>query len=217
MLTLTEKLFLLSLHEKKKWIELSNHHTLRYGLAGALLADLIHWEKIRIDDEKLVNMIQDTPIGNELLDKTIASIQESKQPHKISYWLDHLSCGKKQQMKLIASLESHGILRREEKRFLWMIPYIVFPDTNASAKYTVKEKLRSAVLANHPLEVHDQVLLSLLNACKMLDHVFTKDEIKSSRHRVNDLVKDEILGRAVFDVIQEVESGSIAAMLIISG
>jgi len=65
--------------------------------------------------------------------------------------------------------------------------------------------------------VHEQVLLSLLNACKMLDHVFTKDEIKSSRHRVNDLVKDEILGRAVFDVIQEVESGSIAAMLIISG
>ena len=41
MLTLTEELLLLALHEKKKTVELPGSSALPYALAGAMLVELV--------------------------------------------------------------------------------------------------------------------------------------------------------------------------------
>lgn len=215
MLTLFEELFLLSLHEKKS-IELSNDYTLRYGLAGAILAELIEMGRISIDDKKRVALRNDALTGQDLLDEALMKIKDSVKEHKLAYWIDHLSCGKKEQMKLISALEQKGVLRQEEKRFLWVIPYTVLPDMDASAKYALKERLRRAVLTQKTVDTREMILISLMKACQMLDHLFTRDEIKSARRKVEQLVKDELLGSAVTELIAEIEAASAAAVVAIA-
>jgi golgi phosphoprotein 3 len=76
-----------------------------------------------------------------------------------------------------------------------VIPYSVYPQQNASAKYWIKHQLRAVVMANEKAETRTLILLSLLKACRLLNLVFTKDERKAAANQIDELVKGEVLWR----------------------
>jgi hypothetical protein len=109
-----------------------------------------------------------------------------------------------------------GILRKEGLRFMWIVPYEIYPQRDASAKYWIKHRLRETVLANVSPDERTIVLLSLLSACKMLDLVFTKDERKAARHKIEQLGCDEVFGQAVADTLDSIEAAAVAAIMAAS-
>jgi Golgi phosphoprotein 3 len=217
MLTITEELFLLSLVEKKNSVAVPSSMELGYSLAGALLVELALNGRLVFVDKQKLKVVNGLPLGIAWLDDLLEQMLKKGQPKKTTYWISMLGASpKKLIQKLLASLQSKGVLNEEEKRFLWMIPYAEYSLQNASAKYTLKQQLRAVVLGGETATSQWVILLSLLKACNMLDHLFTRDEYKSAQKQVAALTAGEAFGQAVNEVMEEVMAAISAATLVAS-
>ena len=209
MLNLAEALFLLALDDDEGWIAALTLDTLRYGLAAALLADLALLGKIIVEDQR-VSLLDPTPVGDELLDETLTRIAESNKPRKVKYWIGALGF-RKLPKQVAQRLVARGVLREEDRRYLWVVPYAVSPQQDASAKYWIKQGLRAAGLTSAKPERRAVVLVSLIKGCRLLSLVFTRDERKAASKRVDELVKGEDFGAAVAQTLGDIEAATITA------
>ena len=214
MFTITEEFFLLSIDDDKGKIISAVSEGFHLGLAGTVLAELALQGKISVSNKKLT-VIDPTPTGDPLLDEGLARIAAEKRPRKINHWLQKLG-DNKLASKVAGRLVEKRVIRIEQKRYLWVIPYEVFPQVDASAKYWVKFHLRSAVLARGEVTPGILTLLSLLKACQLLNLVFTRDELKAASRKVADLVNGEIIGKAVAETIAEIEAAAAAVVVIVA-
>lgn len=215
MLTLTEELFLLSLREKKSTVGLPYSTAMPYALGGAMLAELVFSGQIQIDKDKRVWLINDAqPLEDKRLTELLDMIRESAKPRKITHWIITIAGkGKKLEKKLLGELIAQGILKEEEKKILWVIPYTEYSQQDASAKYLRKQHLRDIVLAGKAVDQQSVALLSLLKAIDLLNHLFTPDEIKAAGNRVDEIIKDESIGKAVIETVDSISSAAVAAAL----
>ena len=135
MLNLMEELLLLSLREKgeKGRVKFSSLD-LRYGLAGAVLAELSLKGKIEWDSKRRLQVIDSALCQDELLNEFLAEICHERKPAPLAEWINRLGNKKKIQSRLIASLIAKGNLQEKAERYLWVIPSEVYTQANASAK-----------------------------------------------------------------------------------
>lgn len=202
-LNIPEKLFILSVDDEQGEIRSSIKSTLPYGLAGGLLAELLLANKIQLQGGRLT-LVDSMPIGDAWLDEVLAEIAAGLKPRKLSRWIEIL--GRKQIIKQTAArLAERNVIRVEKKRYLWIIPYEIYPQLDASAKYWVKQRLRGIVLAGEITDEHDLILLSLLKACGLLRLLFTRDERKYASKKIQELVKGEVFGEAVARFLEQAE------------
>ena len=215
MLTLTEELFLLSMIETKNSVSVPNSMELGYSLAGALLVELALNSRLVFVDKQKLMVVNGQPLGVAWLDDLLEKMLEKGQPKKITYWISIYGASpKKLKQSLLASLQTKGVLKEEEKRFLWVIPYAEYSLQNASAKYVLKQNLRAVVLGGEAATSQSIILLSLLNACDMLDHLFTRDEYKFAVKHIAAISAVEAFGQAVNAVMKEVMAAIRAATMI---
>ena len=213
MFTILEEFFLLSIDDDKGKIISSVSDGLHLGLAGALLADLALQGKISVNDKRLT-VIDPTLSANPLLDEALAQIIADKRPRKVGHWLQKLG-NKQLASRVVERLVEKKVIRVEKKRYLWVIPYDVFPQVDASAKYWVKQHLRSAILAGGEVTPGIVTLLSLLKACQLLNLVFTRDEQKAAERKVTGLVNGEVIGKALAETIAEIEAAAAAVVVVV--
>ena len=210
-ITLSEELFLLSFYERKTSLALSPSPALPYALAGALLVELLLAGKIHLEESRRVMVDDVSPTGDPQLDSLLEYFQLVKKPKKLTYWINVFgSRMKKIQKGLVTSLLAKNVLREEKKRFLWVIPYSEFTQLDASAKYWRKQHLRAIVLGGDRSDDQSVALLSLLKACNLLNNIFTEDEIKVAARRVDDLIRDEAVGQAVVETVDEIAAAAAA-------
>ncbi len=209
MLTLTEELFLLSIDDDRGKITSFVSGTLIYGLAGMLLAELTLQGRIVIKNSKLL-LVNEDPTGDELLDEVLLQINEKKRTHKPNFWVRTIA-DRKLPGRVADRLVNKHILRDEGKRYLWVIPYEDSPSVDASAKYWVKHQLRSVVLAGVKPESGSILLLNLLKACRLLNLVFTLDEMQAANKKIDLLARGDVFGHAVARTIKEIETAANAA------
>jgi len=212
MLNLAEELFLVALNDEKGVLAGSAASYLGYGLAGAVLADLAILGKIGLGEKSRLVILDATLTGDPLLDEALTVIAGSKKPKKLSYWVSNLN-DKQLRKRVPARLVEKKVLQQEEKKLLWIIPYLAYPQEDASAKYWIKQHMRSMVFTAEPPEPRRVILLSLLKACQITNLVFTRDERKAAKRRIAELVKGEVFGEAVAKVIEEIEAATAAAVI----
>lgn len=210
LLNLAEELFLLAINEENR--RLASTY-LNYGLAGAMLADLALLGRVRVGEKRKLVVVDGTPTGDPLLDLGFMEILETKRPAKLLDWVNILA-EKRFWKRVPESLIAKGILYREDKQFLWVFPYAAYPQKDATAKYWIKENLRSIALTSQPGETRRVILLSLCKACQMLNLIFTKDERKTAAKRINELLRGETFGEAVAKTLEEIQSAAAAAVII---
>lgn len=209
-LIIPEKLFILMIDDDEGAVATSVKTTLRYGLADALLVELALANKIQLEDGRLA-LADPAPTGDTWFDEILAMIAAENKPRKLSHWVQ--AVGSKPTIKQVASrLAERNVIVIEKKRYLWVIPYEVFPQVDASAKYWVKQHLRGIVLAGEQADASDIALLSLLKACRLLRLVFTRDERKSADKKVDALVKGEVFGEALAKLLAEIQAAGGAAV-----
>jgi hypothetical protein len=213
MLNLMEELLLLALREKgeKGRVKFAGID-LRYGLAGAALAELSLQGKIEWNKHSEVQIVDKTAGPDPLLNDILVELGQARKPKNLSHWITALGeNGQHYQKEIIANLATKGFLQVKAGRYLWVIPYQVYTQSNASAKYQVKQRLRAIVLAGEKHDEYALTLLSLVQASGLLDHVFTVDEIKSVRKRVQTLVQDDAIGVTIAAVLQDIANTMAAA------
>ena len=216
-LSLPEALFLLALHEEKGKVHDSVAMSVHYGLGGAILADLALHQMIEINSKGRVIVLESPICGDEILDEAYLKIKDNEKLFKARYWVEEFSDNiRKLQKHLADNLVNKGVLRQEEQKYLWVIPYQGYPQLDASAKYWLKHHLREILLTNCKADALSIVLLSLVRACGMLQFVITRDEQKVSRRKIDQLSNDEAVGKAVLDAIELIETAAITAAMVAS-
>ena len=188
-----------------------------YGLGGALLANLALHKMIEIDAKGKVITFDVPPCGDEILDEAYTKIKDSNKTFKVRHWVEEFSDNiRKLQKRLAGNLVNKGVLKHEEQKYLWVIPYEAYPQLDASAKYWLKNQLREVLLTGNKADAHTIVLLSLVKACGMLQFIITRDEQKASQRRIEQLTHDEEIGKAVQDAIEMIEVAATTAAMMAS-
>ncbi len=210
MLSLPEKLFILAIDDDQGAIAASVKNKLRYGLAGAILSELAIMGKIVAEEER-VRVEDATPTGDSLCDQALTLIAAMKKPHKMGRLVNDLA-NEPLFKRTAERLAEHNIITIEKKKFSWISPSVVYPQIDGSTKYWLKSKLRAITLAGEKPEAQDIALLSLLQACRLLRLVFTRDERKFAEKRVETLATGEVFGEAVADFLAEIEAAASAVI-----
>ncbi len=196
-LTLAEDLALLALDDQTgKRLDLPPD-ALAYGLAGAIILDLSLANRVDTDQQQLT-VLNATPTGDNLLDPWLKLFQSVPQPKSVAFWLRELALAQATiHEAAVDRLVQRGILRREERRLLWVFGVRRHPTVDGRERIEVRTRLSQLILGNDLPAPRDAILLSLIHGCRLSDHVFAGLDLATRQGRLKALASMDLVGREV--------------------
>ena len=196
-LTLVEEIVLLSLDDATGAHLPITPQVVGFGLAGALLADLEMAGRIATRT-KCVELIHAEPTGNPILDPWLQKIAVEKKCHPIAYWLLVFSDEKRElENAALDHLVHRGILRRQDKKILWVIGLRRYPTVHNEERVEVKTRLARLIGGEGQATHFDATLISLLRGCYLLPEVFGPDVLDGRSARIDSIADADPVGREV--------------------
>ena len=186
--------------------------SMQCAFAGSVLMDLALENRIDTDLKRLV-LIDPTPLGDDLLDPTLALIAQSTETHDARHWVDQLADGAEEfRERSLARLVERGILRREEDRFLWVFQSRRYPIVDGEAEREVKLRIMEVLFGNEIPDPRDIVLICLVDACGILRELLTARELERAAARIEQVRKLDLIGQAVSKAVWDIQSSIALAM-----
>ena len=214
MLSLPEKLMLLALHDKKGSVIFSASTALPFGLAGSVLIELLLRRKVELVNAK-IKILENTSTGNELLDEALNLIYRTEKLRDAKYWVQRLNSKIKGiKERVLEDLINKGILIRKEQRIMWVIPTKRYPMINAGLEEEIRGRIHQVVIQQDKAKDEDIALLSLINACELINEVFKKEERKRAKQRIKEITEEEQIGEAVSSIVTEIIFAISAAVAV---
>ena len=204
---------LLSLDDKSgKFVDLPPL-AMDQALAGAALLELAFQNRIDTDLTHLT-LVNAKPTGEGMLDPLLEKIVEAQDKKDAKYWVGVFSAeGEKLREKTLDRLVQRGIIKREEKRFLWVIPGRRYPMVNNQEEQEVRKRIQSVIADGEVPGPRDVVLISLSSACQLLRSVFSDADLLKYSARIAEVSKMDLIGRAVSKSVAEVQEAVMRAVL----
>jgi len=186
MLSISEKIFVLSLYEKRNGsIQLSKSPFLPYGLAAGGLLEIVFSKVGMINSSKKIVVINPISEIKIIPGDLIKQILFEKEYKKSSFWIEVLGRKRKR-------IEEDFVTSFLQKNILIMDGQICHfhPDSigKPTIKFTVKEELRSLILGGAEFDLQNYAVLKILETIHMLDQIFTYDEIKPIHQQVDQIL-----------------------------
>jgi Golgi phosphoprotein 3 (GPP34) len=205
MLSIFDKLMILSLHDEECIVLPSVAKRLDLALGGAVLGELILRGKVRVGSSSKLEVVDSGEIGDGFLDKALNRLNHSRQRRKVPYCIDLLNneLGKQRKTR-VKRLIAEGVLDQAENGLTWVVPFANSPNPNASAKYVIKSQLRELVLTHGEPELPDLELLDLAKSSKLLNLIFTKDERKTAQRWIYAAMMTQALNEPIAQSLQEI-------------
>jgi len=173
-------------------------------LAGAALMELALANRVDSDLEKLM-LVDAKPTGDDILDDVLRQLAEIGGEFSAAAALEQISLnGEKYQEMALKRLIAKGILREEDGRFLWVFHTRRYPVVDDTEQREVRARLRQLVLTDEIPDPRDVVLICLIDASGMLGLVLSRDEIASTKTRVEQLGRLDLIGQAVTKAVSEI-------------
>jgi len=211
-LTFTEEIVLLALDDQTGAPLPLPVTALAYGLAGAVLADLAVAGKIDTDEKKLV-VLDASPTGDPLLDPWLALIAAEKSTHPVAHWLSVLADRQQEiEQPALERLIDRGILKRQDKKILWVIGLRRYPTVDGHERAEVRTRLGELILGDDIPDPRDAILISLLSGCRLTDKIFSGPEFGARAKRLETLAKTDLVGREVAAATTEAIDALTGAM-----
>lgn len=211
-LTFTEEIVLLALDDKTGAPLPLPATALSYGLAGAVLADLAVAGKIDTDEKRLI-VLDANPTGDLLLDPWLAVLAGEKESHPVVHWLSVLADRQHEiEEPALERLIDRGILKRQDKKILWVIGLRRYPTVDGHERTEVRTRLGELILGDDIPDPRDAILLSLLSGCRLTDRIFTGPEFNARAKRLETLAKMDLVGREVAAATTEAIDALTGAM-----
>jgi hypothetical protein len=196
-LALVEEIVLLSLDDTTGAHLPLMPQAIGYGLAGAVLADLEMAGRIATRT-KCVEVLNAAPIGNPLLDPWLQRRVAAEKCHSIAYGLLTLSDEKRDiEQAVLDHLIERGILKRQDKKILWVIGLRRYPTVHKEERIEVKTRL-ARLIQSEELPTHfDATLISLLHGCYLISEVFGANLLDGRSARIATIADADPVGREV--------------------
>ena len=211
-LSFAEEITLLMLNDEDGEFVRVPGWALQCAFAGAVLMDLALENRIDTDLKRLV-LIDPTPLGDDILDPVLARIAQATETHDALHWVEHIADHVEGIREgALASLVEHGILRREEDRFLWVFKSRRYPIVDGEAEREVKMRIMEVLFGNEIPDPRDIVLICLADACCILRELLSARELERAAERIEQVRKLDLIGRAVSEAVWDIQSSIAIAM-----
>lgn len=202
MLSFAEELLLLALDDKKGII--IDKTPIKYGLIGAILMDLALMNKIEADLEN-IKIVDKSPTGDDILDDVLAKIAQSEEAKTVAYWTVTLNRSINEiEERLLERLMQKGILKKEERKILWVFATRRYPVQNDQEEKEVKTRIRQVVLSDIIPDSRDVVLISLVKSCYLVNEIFSQEEINVVQERIEQIAKMDLIGQTVSRIVESI-------------
>lgn len=165
-LTFLEKIVLLALDDKG-WFGPSEHK-IKFGLAGAIIFELVQLKRIEIRDGEIY-VTDQKPTGVVVLDRVLNLLKSSKKTRGIRTWLQRIVYKKLMLRKqILKQLLQKKIVRKEEYSLMIVFYQTKFPLENIEIKRQLREDIYDRIVGDKILLDQDLMLLVVMNNCKMV-------------------------------------------------
>ena len=204
MLRFAEEIILLMLHDHNGKFAPVPSWSMDRALAGAVLMDLALENRIDTDPENLI-LIDDTPVGDSLLDATLAEIAAGDQ-RDARYWVEHTAKkGEQIREDALSRLIDAGILEPHEDRFLWVFRSRRYPVVDGKAEREVKLRIMEVLFSDQIPGPRDIVIIALADACGIFRELLSKRELEQAAARIDQVRKLDLIGQAMAQTIHDME------------
>lgn len=165
-LSLPEKIILLALSDKG-WFGASES-IIKFGLAGAILFELVQLKRIEIKDG-LIYVIDANPTEITALDKVLDLLKSSKKLHGLRAWIQRIAYRKLMLRKqVLKQLMQKKVIAKEEFSIMMVFYQTKFPIVNKEMKQQIVEYLSGHIMEDKILLDQDLMLLVVMKNCKLI-------------------------------------------------
>lgn len=215
-LRLAEELLLLAIDEKKGFVVWYKKGIVKYGLAGAILRELIDAGKLELNDEKIKISNLD-PTGDTILDRALIIMESTQKQKKVQHWISKLS---KKEFRdiLFEDLRNQGVLRKiedeEPGRFFAKERFRFWFDK--PIKQT-QRKLHDILILGKAGDEKSMKLIGLVQACGLCGQLFKDSgERRTAKEKAKALSQEDKIRKGIKSAVNNKRStiGSTALTLI---
>ena len=184
MLRFAEEIMLLLLDDEGGTFVGVPESSLQCALAGAVLMDLALENRIDTDPKQLV-LLDSTPVGDNLLDPTLARIARGSETRDARYWVERIAedAGYIREAVLQRLIE-RGILQRRDDRFLWVFRSRRYPVVDGKAEREVKLRIMEVLFSDVIPAPRDIVIICLADACGIFRILLSRQELSNASARI---------------------------------
>ena len=209
MLTLVEEIILLMLNDEDgRFVRVPSWST-EYAIAGGVLMDLAIENKIDTDLEHLM-LLDPTPVGDSLLDSTLADIAKGEQ-QDVRFWVEHVAQSAYDlREEALSRLVNHGILEREDEKFMWVFKSRRYPTIDGTIEREVKLRIMGVLFSDEIPDPRDVMLICLADACGIFRELLSSRESRQASDRIEQVRRLDLIGQSMTQAIHDIEL-SIAA------
>ena len=183
------------------------------GLGGALLLELAMAGRVDVADKKVV-LLDQTPVGDPLLDSAIARLFADVKDRKPGHWVTQFA--KDTRPLVLEKLVAAGVLTVEKDKVLW-----VFPRTRYPAAHGVQpveetaaiDRMRAALLGSGPVDPRTAALCALVGATDLDAKVFADLDRKTVKTRLKEIGEGAWAAAAVKKTIDEIQAAVLVAIV----
>ncbi|MCY3801688.1 MAG: GPP34 family phosphoprotein [Chloroflexi bacterium] len=209
MLRFVEEIILLLLHDEDGRFARVPSWSVDYAIAGGVLMDLAMEDRIDTDLDNLI-LLDATPVGDSLLDPTLAQIAAGEK-QDARYWVERTAeQAEKIREEALSRLVAHGILERQEDRFLWVFRSRRYPAVDGKVEREVKLRIMEVLFSDEIPDPRDVMLICLADACGIFEELLSRRELNTASARIEQVRRLDLIGRAMSQAIYDIEM-SVAA------
>ena len=209
MLRFVEEIILLLLHDDDGRFARVPTWSVDYAIAGGVLMDLAMEDRIDTDLENLI-LLDATPVGDNLLDPTLAYVAAGEK-RDARYWVERTAeQADKIREEALSRLVAHGILERQDDRFLWVFRSRRYPTVEGTAEREVKLRIMGVLFSDEIPDPRDVMIICLADACGIFEELLSRRELSQASARIEQVRKLDLIGQAMSQAIYDIEM-SVAA------
>lgn len=214
-LSLPEEIMLLALHDEAGTIEAGAMY--QYALGGAVLAELLMRDCIRLDTskKKLVHLVNAKPLGDPLLDQSLIRLRDASKSAAAQTWVSRFAGVNNLKHRLAEQLVDRGILRADEDKVMMLFSRRIYPEIDPKPERRLVERLRQAIFTESDnLEPRIVVLVALADSAGLLKNAFDKKDLNGRKDRIARIVKGDAMAEATKEAIEAVQAAVMIACIM---
>jgi hypothetical protein len=176
MLSIPEKIFLLSLYEKRNGsIQANKSPYLYYGLIAGGLMQIVLSKVGQLNPSRKIVITNPTKEYQSIPSDLLRQILYEKDNKKCNFWIEALGRKRKRIEEDFFNLFFEKKLLIKDGQVCHFHPEAGKPPT---LKFIIKEEIRQQILGGKIINLEDFGIIKLMDSVHLLDQIFTYDEIK---------------------------------------
>ena len=175
--------------------------SLHLALAGAVLMELALEDRIDTDLDRLM-LIDSAPLGDDILDPTLAEIERDGRSRDTVYWLGRIAgAGDRIRRTALARLIKRGILRSEAHGLLSLVPSVSrsrrYPTADGQPVEEARLRIMRILFSDDVPDPRDIAIIALANVCGVFRTILSSEEREQVRDRIDLLKNLDLIGRTM--------------------